>query len=180
MSEDGTTDDVFKIPDTIHHGGLTRELAMIYTPYGYVPDCSSITGQSRTITSENYTPSVSISVVEENSWLGGTNRVTVTANANDVDGQITSYEWWIGDENGANLQKQNSTSNKLIFYSSTGGKKSIKIRVNDNGVVEYDSFGTNATGLPINSGTPYHFQSITKTIVVDILPWSCHSNCQLH
>lgn len=144
--------------------------------YGVDQSCQEQTPQ-REILSKNYTPTVSITWSQENKWPGGTNRVTVRANASDIDGSITKYEWWIGDANGQNFVKKNSTSSTMIFYTANGGNKTIKVKVTDSGVIEYDSFGVYATHQAINLNTPYHYRSKVETRAGYFEPWSCALGC---
>lgn len=68
----------------------------------------------------------------------------------------------------------------MIFYTANAGSKTIKVRVTDNGIIEYDSFGTYATGQAINLNTPYHYRTKVETKVGNFEPWSCPPGCVIY
>jgi len=130
-------------------------------------NCEIVT--SRNVGINNHRPEASFFISQENQWLGGTNRVTISSTSTDIDenlvnGNITKYEWWV------NGVKQTSSTNSIRIFTINGGHYTIKLKVIDSGTIKYDTF---TSGKVINFGDPIFFLSDIHEKTVYLEPWSC-------
>ncbi|MEZ9139074.1 MULTISPECIES: hypothetical protein [unclassified Shewanella] len=126
---------------------------------------------------KNHRPAANFTVSQENMWPAGTNRVTISAIASDIEedygsgqrtgGNIEGYEWRV------NGVLQTSTSKTLVMYTQRGGTFNISLKVTDDGVKSYSY----PNDTYINGGDNVFKLDYTYTRNVELLPWSCNRAC---
>lgn len=116
---------------------------ILYNAYGY---CDIEDTRVRSECNER--PVSNFYVNQENSWPGGSNRVTFISNSHDSDGNIVEYEWFVDGV------KQSSTTYTMRLYNShpiNSKTVSVKLKIKDNGGLLH-----------------------SKTKSVELLPYSCN------
>lgn len=165
-------------PEKEYNGGVAATVSFdgyIFSNSGFKGNHCTRTTMSHVV--ENHRPSAHFSVSEENMWSGGTNRVTLRANASDMvenlgsgqttGGGIEKYEWKV------NGKLKTSTANTLVLYTHLGGTFNVSVKVTDNGVKSYS--------LPhdkyINGGDNILKLDYTYSRDIYLSEWTCGRSC---
>ena len=165
-----STGEYWSLP--IDHAG--KRLVKVFednpeNPYSSykVPDCLEInTIRTR---AEGVRPVANFRISEENKWVGGVNRITVTSTSTDevvsgTPGSITEHQWYL------NGRLQTSTSNYFTFHSINGGDYTIELRVVDNGIKH--THPDRPIWIDHKDNRYFYLEGNTKRTTY-ISPWSC-------